>query len=168
MLGWALNEGDYEAASVLAEEGLSAAKELGEPMALSLAVGNAGLAALFVERTDVAGQRLREHVEVQVREGLDWWSAEPVICLACVAAADGDAERAATLIGFGEAMPEAPVAAGDQLVRAALVDRFITPARAALGERRWKRAAAAGAAMTADDVIESVLERPVAIARTSD
>jgi len=168
MLGWALNEGDYEAASVLAEEGLSAAKELGEPMALSLAVGNAGLAALFVERTDVAGQRLREHVEVQVREGLDWWSAEPVICLACVAAADGDAERAATLIGFGEAMPEAPVAAGDQLVRAALVDRFITPARAALGERRWKRAAAAGAAMTADDVIERVLERPVAIARTSD
>src|SRR5262249_55032743 len=50
MLGTVLNEGDYEAGDAVAQEGLRAAEELGEPFPLSLAVGNAGLAALFLER----------------------------------------------------------------------------------------------------------------------
>jgi non-specific serine/threonine protein kinase len=165
MQGWWLNERDFEAASAVAEEGLRAARELGEPMALALAIGNAGLTALFLERTELAGQLLRESIEVQERERLDWWSAEPVICLACVAAAEGDAERAATLIGFSEVMPESPVAAGDQLVRDELLDRFIAPARARLGERAWKPAAATGAAMTHAEVVELVLDRDVAARR---
>ena len=162
MQGWWLNEREYETAAAVSEEGLRAARELGEPMALALAVGNAGLTALLLDRTEVAGKLLRETIEVQLREGVDWWSAEPIICLACVAAADGDTERAATLIGFTEVMPEAPVAAGDQLVRDELLDRFIAPARARIGERAWKRVAAAGAAMTADEVRELLLERPAA------
>jgi hypothetical protein len=166
-LGWALNERAYDAAFAVAEEGLLAAEELGEPLALALALGNVGLAALFLDRTELAGRRLREGLEALLRERLDWWSAEPIICLACVAAAEGDTERAATLSGFAEAMPESPVAVGDQLVRDELLDRFIAPARARLGERAWKRVAAAGAAMTEEQVRELVLDREAAVARTS-
>jgi predicted ATPase/DNA-binding SARP family transcriptional activator len=164
MVGGALNEGDYEAADVAAGEGLRAAEELGEPFALALAVGNAGLAALFLERMDIAQRRFHEQTEIHRRERLDWWSAEPVVCLACLAADAGDAERAATLIGFGEAMPTLPVAEGDQQVRDTLVARFIAPARAALGEPAWKRAADAGAAMALDEMCEFVLARQPAVA----
>src|SRR5262249_35806947 len=104
MLGTALNEGDYEAADAVALEGLRAAEELGEAFPLALAVGNAGLASLFLERMDVAQRHFDTHVEIQRRERLEWWSAEPVICIACIAAHAGDAERAATLVGYGEAM----------------------------------------------------------------
>ncbi len=164
MIGGALNEGDYEAADVAAGEGLRAAEELGEPFALAIAVGNAGLTALFLERMDVAQRLFHRQIEIHRRERLEWWSAEPIICVACVAADAGDAERAATLIGFGEAIPTLPVAEGDRQVRDTLVARFIAPARAALSEPAWKRAAAAGAAMAPDDMYEFVLDRPAAIA----
>jgi predicted ATPase/DNA-binding SARP family transcriptional activator len=162
MLGPTLTLGDYDAAASVADEGLRAAKELGEPLALALALNNAGLAALFLNRMDIAEQRLCEYCEAQRRERLDWWSAEPVICLASIAAEAGDAERAATLIGFCEAMQEMPVAHGDRAVREALFARFIAPARAKLGELAWKRVAAAGAAMTPDNVCELVLDRRAA------
>ena len=42
-------------------------------------------------------------------------------------------------------MPTLPIADGDRQVRDRLVAKFIAPARAALGERAWQRAAAAGA-----------------------
>jgi predicted ATPase/DNA-binding SARP family transcriptional activator len=163
MVGGALNEGDYEAADVAAEEGLRAAEELGEPFALGLAVGNAGLTALFLERMDVAQRLLDEEIEISRRERLEWWSPEPAICLACVAAHAGDGERAATFIGFGEAIPALPVNEGDQRVRDTLVARFIAPARAALGEDGWRRAAATGAAMTPDELYEFALDRPATV-----
>ena len=153
------HEGDYEAAADAAEEGLRAAEETGEPFALAFAVGNAGLAALFLERMDVAERLFHEQIEIFRRERIDGLWDEPATGLACVAAHAGDAERAATFIGFGEAMPTLPVADGDRLVRDRLVARFIAPARAALGERAWRRSAAAGAAMTPDELCEFVLDR---------
>ena len=56
MVGTALNEGDYEAAADVAGEGLRAAEKTGEPVALAYAVGNAALAALFLERFEI-GER---------------------------------------------------------------------------------------------------------------
>jgi hypothetical protein len=86
---------------------------------------------------------------------------EPAAGLACVAVRAGEPERAATLFGFAEAVPSLPVTEGDTLLRDRLVSKYITPARVALGERAWKRAAATGAAMTPDLLCEFALDRPV-------
>ena len=81
-----------------------------------------------------------------------------------VAAYAGEAERAATFIGFGEAMPSVPTADGDQQVHDRLVARYIAPARAALGEPAWNRCTAAGAAMTPDELCEFVLDPLASVA----
>lgn len=161
--GAALIDGQYEAAADLAEEALRAARELGEPIALAFAAGNAALAALFLERMDVAERLFHEQLEILRRELHATLWLEPATGLACAAAHAGDSERAAMFIGFGEAMPTLPIADGDRQVRDRLVARFIAPARAALGERAWKRAAAIGASMTTDELCEFALDQGTAV-----
>ena len=79
LVGAALHEGEYEAAAEVAEEGLRAAKEAGESFALVIALGNVGLAALFLERMDVAEARFREQLEIERRERIDGFWDEPVV-----------------------------------------------------------------------------------------
>ena len=157
--GGALHEGEYELAAEMAEEGLRAAEQAGEPFGLAFAVGNVGLVALFREQMDVAEERFYEQLEIQRRERFQRFSDEPVAGLACIAASAGDHERAATLIGGHDAVPWGPLSEGDLRGRELLKARFIAPARAALGERAWRRAAAAGAAMTVDELCEFALDR---------
>ena len=122
--------------------------------------GNAALAALCLERMDVAERLFHEQIEVCRRERIDMLWAEPATGLACVAARAGEPERAATFLGFAEAVPTMPPAEGDLVLHDRLVAKYIAPAREALGERAWKRAAATGAAMTPDQMGEFALERP--------
>jgi predicted ATPase/DNA-binding SARP family transcriptional activator len=159
LVGAALHEGEYEVAAEVAEEGLRAAKEAGESFALSIALGNVGLVALFLERMDVAEARFREQLEIQRRERIEGLWDEPVAGLACVAVAGGDHERAATLSGGYDALPFLPLAEGDRRGRDWLFARYLAPARAAVGERAWRRAAAAGAAMTVEELYEFALDR---------
>ena len=144
MMGGALLDADDEAAVFAADEGLRAAEELGDPMSLAFACGNAGLAALFQSRMDAAERLFGQQIEIFRRERIDGLWDEPATGLACVAAHAGDDERAATFIGFGEAMPALPLTSNDALVRERLVARFVAPSRAALGERAWQRVAAGG------------------------
>ncbi len=159
VLGPALFEGDYEAAADAADEGLRAAEELGEPFALAWGIGNAGVAALFLERMDTAERLFRRQLEILRRERIDLFSDEAAVGLACIAAHADEVERAATLLGFGETVPGPPLAHGDRRVRDLLIAKFITPARAGLTEDAWKRAADAGAAMTLDELCEFALDR---------
>jgi hypothetical protein len=162
----ALEEGEYEAAAVAGEEGLRAAEQTGEPMALAFGLGNAGLPALFLERIDDAERLFQRQSEIVRRERIDLLWLEVATGLACVAAHRGEAERAATFMGFREAMPiVVPEADGDQRVREQLIARFVTPARGALGERAWARAAAAGAAMTPDELCAFMLTTARAVRR---
>ena len=164
LVGAALTEGEYEAAAEAAEEELRAAEEAGESFALSNALGNVAVAALFLERMDVAEARLREQLEIQRHERIEGVWDEPVAGLACVAAASGDRERAATLSGGYDALPFLPLAEGDRRGRDRLFARYVAPARAAVGERAWRRAAATGAAMTIEELWEFALDRRPAAA----
>ena len=137
MVGRALLDGDYEAAADAADEGLRAAEETGEPIALAFAFGNAGLAALFLERMDVAERLFHQQIEIFRRERIDGLWDEPATGLACVAAHAGDDERAATFLGFGEAMPAMPVAPNEDRRARPARGQVRRPARAALGERAW-------------------------------
>ncbi|HET8758120.1 MAG TPA: AAA family ATPase, partial [Solirubrobacteraceae bacterium] len=159
LVGGALHAGEYETAAEMADEGLRAAEEAGESFAHSIALGNVALVALFREQMDVAEARFREQLEMQRRERHEAFADEPVAGLACIAARAGDSERAATLIGGHDAATWNPLAEGDARGRDLLFARFIAPARAALGERAWARAAATGAAMTLEELFEFALGR---------
>jgi hypothetical protein len=77
--------------------------------------------------------------------------------LACVAAARGEAERAAKLFGASEALPEAmgaPLEPGDR----ALQEPYLAAARSQLDEAAWQEAWAQGQAMTLEEAISYVLE----------
>ena len=160
LAGTALRDGDYEAAADIAGEGLRAAEEIGGPIGLAFMYGNAALAALCLERMDVAERLFHQQIEVLRRERIDMLWEEPAAGLACVAARAGEPERAATLLGFAEAVSTIPPAEGDLVLHDRLVAKFIAPAREALGERAWKQAAATGAAMTPDQMGEFALDQP--------
>ena len=108
---------------------------------------------------DSAERLLRRQLEILRRERIDLFSDESALGLACIAAHADEVERAATLLGFGESVPGPPLAYGDRRVQDQLIAKFIAPARATLGERAWQRAAAAGAAMTLDELCEFELDR---------
>lgn len=159
LVGGALTAGDLDGAAEAAEEGRVAAVQLGEPVALSFGVGNAALAALFLGRMEAAERLALEQVEILRRERIDGLWDEPALLLACVAAHDGEPARATTLRGFGEAADSVPATAGERAVHDRLIARHLAPARAALGEREWRRAARAGAAMTPDELCRFAAER---------
>jgi predicted ATPase/DNA-binding SARP family transcriptional activator len=163
LLGAALGEGDYDSAVAVAEEGLRAAEDAGEPFVLGLTVGNAGLAALFAGRMDVAEERWCRAMEILRTERIEGFWGEPALGLGCIAAQAGDNERAATLLGAYGALPGVTKSPGELEIRDKLLATFIAPARAALGQRAWNRAAAAGAAMTPDELCRFAVARLVTV-----
>jgi predicted ATPase len=154
----ALRDEAYGTADEAAVEALQAAEEADEQFSLMIALGNAGLTALFRGRMDVAEQRFRAELDICRRERIEGRWDEPTLGLAMIAAHAGDYERAATLLGAQNVTAVYPVADTDRLVFDRLIARFITPARSAFGESPWKRAEAAGAALTLDELYEFALE----------
>jgi hypothetical protein len=129
-------------------------------LARVVTLANAGLAALFLGRIDVAEQRFRDQLAICRSERLDAYCGEPALGLSAVAARSGDEERAATLIGACEAPLQWRMNEADRPVYEGLRVRFSAPARAAPGEPAWTRAEAAGAALTPEEVFEYALGAP--------
>jgi hypothetical protein len=159
----AIHEGDYDTAVTVAEEGLRAGEDSGEPFVVSIMLGNTALAALFAGRLDVAEERWWRTMEILRRERIEGFWDEPAFGLACIAAQAGEGERAATLLGACAAIPGITPSPGDLKLREPLLEAFIAPAQAALGETAWERAAAIGAAMTPDELCEFALARRVTV-----
>jgi predicted ATPase/DNA-binding SARP family transcriptional activator len=152
---------DYEAhdaAEELAVEGVRAARESSNPHLLSMALGNSGLSALFLDRIDVARRRYRDQLAICRRERFeDDWTAEPVIGLAAVAASAGEWQRAAMLVGACEEPFRRRVVAADVPVIERLFARFFAPAREALGAAAWARAEAEGRALAREAAFDLAL-----------
>jgi predicted ATPase/DNA-binding SARP family transcriptional activator len=153
----ALTEEDYDAAEELAGQGVRAAEEADNPLGMAAALGNAGLAALFLGRIDIAERRFRDQLAIYRRERIEKRWAEPALGLAAVAARTGDAERAATLLGASDAPLWQFVGEADRPVYENLIAQFIAPARAALGDAAWQRAEAAGHTLTPQDIFDLAL-----------
>jgi hypothetical protein len=98
-------------------------------------------------------ESMRSHREI----GAKLAAPENLLGLACVAAAQGEAERAARLFGASEALPEAmgaPLEPGE----IALQEPYLTVTRSQLDETSWQEAWAQGRAMTLEDAISYALE----------
>ena len=76
--------------------------------------------------------------------------------MAAIAAARGDADRAARLLGAGGACGEV----GSSAVVAELDHRFFAAARARAGPAAWASSQARGARMSFDEAIRYALEEP--------
>jgi hypothetical protein len=160
LVGGALKAGDLEGAAEAAEEGRLAAEELDEPFALCFGVGNAALAALFLQRVDTAERLMHQQIEILRRARIEGLWDEPALMLACVAAHHGELDRAATFFGFSQAVPSVPPADGEREIHDRLIATYIASARSSLGDRTWRRAALAGAAMTSDELCAFAALRP--------
>jgi hypothetical protein len=129
-------------------------RELESRFVRMLNSGNLGLAALLRGEADTASRAFREELtlcrEMVVRSGL----FEGLRGLAAVAVVEGDAERAATLIGAAGAhrynLPE-------DAVEARLDEEFLEPARTRNAAGTWNDAAHEGSLLSVEDAIAYAL-----------
>jgi hypothetical protein len=156
----ALMEEDYEAAEELAVEGLRVAEEAGVPVTSMAALGSAGLAALFLGRMEIAERRFRQELAICRRERFETEEVEAMLGLAAIAATAGDARRAAALMGAAEESRRRQSNDGDEQLYDRLVQRFVAPAHAALGESAWAATVAASAALALDERLDLALAQP--------
>jgi hypothetical protein len=140
------------------EEGVEAARSSSSEE-LPVALGNLGLAMLFLGDLDGAEAALVESVTRRA------WSVdrplvdEPLLALACVYAGRGDLDRAALLNGVAAANRTPGRHADEERVLRRLRDELLGPVRERAGEAAWERAAERGAAMSVRDVVDLVQRR---------
>jgi predicted ATPase len=130
------------------------ARELESRFVRMLNSGNLGLAALLTGETDTASRAFREELtlcrEMVVRSSL----FEGLRGLAAVAVVDGDAERAATLVGAADAHR---YDLAEDAVEARLDQEFFAPARTRSASDTWNDAAREGSLLSAEDAIAYAL-----------
>jgi hypothetical protein len=133
------------------------AHALNNPFERMINTGNLGLAALLTGETATASHAFREELTLCRETVIRPVVFEGLRGLAAIAVVDGDARRAATLVGAADAhrygTPENPV-------EARLDETFFEPARTRCGTDAWNAAVREGAALTFEDAIAYGLEEP--------
>jgi non-specific serine/threonine protein kinase len=120
--------------------------------------GNRGLALLFTG--DVAGARgaFREELALVGELVVVPVAQEALLGLAAVAAEEGDLRRAATLAGSAGARDQEPQTVD---VVARIEERFLRPARDALGDAGWEAGVREGARLGFEAAVAYGLEEPM-------
>jgi tetratricopeptide (TPR) repeat protein len=150
-LGW----GDDRDAKQLIERAVVIARELDDPSIWLTVRGNLGLVALLTGDTHAADKAFREELRLCRELVARPFASEGLRGLAAVAAADGDGERAARLVGASDAQrygQEFPA------VEARLDAAFFEAARTRLGSEPWLAAVRHGASLSFDQAIGHALE----------
>jgi hypothetical protein len=130
---------------------------LESPFASMINSGNLGLAALLTGETDTASHAFREELALCRDIVFRPAAFEGLRGLAALAVADGDAKRAATLVGAAEAHRYAQP---EDRVEARLDETFFEPARTRCGTDAWNAAAREGSVLSFEDAIAYALEEP--------
>jgi predicted ATPase/class 3 adenylate cyclase len=153
-----LLEGNLARATELNEEAAQLYRKRGRMGLLQIALDNLGWAAL-IRGDHQKAEALHEESLVLCRElGDKLIGLESIEGLACVAGAEGAAERAARLLGAAEALREA--AGYQQATRTrALREPYFTVARARTGEKAWTAAWEEGRSMNFEEAIAYALEK---------
>jgi predicted ATPase/DNA-binding CsgD family transcriptional regulator len=164
--GWtALLRGDPERATVLIEEAVELARERrrGFMGLLSRSLGNLGWAALLGGDLGRARAQFGENLVLSQELGDKGTLLMSLEGLACVAGAEGEAERSAMLFGAAESLQEA---LDYRLVpqERAMLEPYRSSLRSRLGAATWEEAVAEGGAMGMDRALAYALsdEKPSA------
>jgi non-specific serine/threonine protein kinase len=157
----ALFQEDDELAAGLFQRGLAFCRARGERWLQASALLGLGILALRGGRQAEAVRWTRE--SVRLAQGLDdrWGLALAVEVLAWAAAAQGQAERAARLLGAAGALWSA-VPASLPGIWSPAHDRYADELRRRLGEARFQAAVGAGARLPRREVVELALEERAA------
>jgi tetratricopeptide (TPR) repeat protein len=156
----AITDGAYDQADKLLEQALEAGTIAGDVHRVATVRGNQGLVALFENRMQSATEAFREQLTLcrdsRISNPTLVW--EGLSGLAAVAAARGEPELAAKLVGAASAYVDTPLNAAEAPVYDRLTERFLEPARAALGHPAWDRGCQEGSTLTLDDAIATGIQ----------
>lgn len=134
-----------------------AASRIDSPVTSMLILGNLGLARLFTGELPRAREAFQDQLRICQDHAFHYGADEGLIGLAATAAQEGQAERAAHLLGAARAMGYPPV--GDQPIDDRLERDCFAPARAAYGKVSWQHAQDIGATLSYDQAIAYALEQ---------
>ncbi len=151
-----MDVGAYEEALVAAREAVAADEALGDSWGVAISQCNLVQALLSAEGPEPAYKHLTLCASDIVAVGDPELSIDIIEGFATVLAEMGQEPRAAHLMGACDALRgrwDAPRAPADQ----EHLDRFIAPARTALGESAWEREYAAGAPMSIEEAVAAGL-----------
>jgi tetratricopeptide (TPR) repeat protein len=149
----AVVQGSYERAASYLDEALVLAEGTGEQLRVMLVFSNLGLASLFMADLERAKARFAEGLRLCREHGVAWAAVEAIAGLAAAAAREGEAERAARLLGAAESLSEVPPA-----VSVKLEQEYFSPAREGIGDARWDAAYADGARLSLDEAAGAALD----------
>ena len=152
----ALRDGDSAAARVRLREALELARSIDDARGIGAVLSNSGWVELFEGNLGRATYYFEETAAIARRLGGRVYGADAIWGFAQVAAASGDAGRAARLAGAAVAYGRpARFDPTESFPSAGHVDA----ARAALGERAWQKAWAEGAELDFDAALGLALDR---------
>jgi len=143
----ALRDGDSAAARVRLREALELARSIDDARGIGAVLSNSGWVELFEGNLGRAAYYFEETAAIARRLGSRVYGADALWGFAQVAAAGGDAGRAASLAGAAAAYG---VAAGFDPANSIPSAGHVDAARAVLGEPAWQRAWAEGAELDFD------------------
>jgi hypothetical protein len=138
----------------------TAVERVGDGAQTMFVMGNIGVAHLFRGEVGPAGAAFRRQLELCLGHAFAFGADEGLAGLAAVAAAEGQPERAAMLLGASASLGfPLPI---DQPVYDRLDRDYLARARTAYGPARWHLAHQAGAALSSDAAIRAALGPPAA------
>jgi predicted ATPase/DNA-binding SARP family transcriptional activator len=155
----ALMQGDPDRAAELSEAGLAHYAKAGERYAQFYPLFNLALARLWQGRRDEARERFVGGLELARDLRYDEQVVYFLEGLAAAHAADGEHERAATLLGATD-VAAAQLGVLLEPLERAMRDQAVAAATAALGEGRFAAAEAAGRALGQDAAVAYALASP--------
>ena len=163
-IGFALNdlaladyqEGNAEAAAARAAEGAALFREMRSASGLAEALATRGYARAAQDDADGARAALSESLRLAWAEGPRWLVATDLEGLATIDAAQGQAERAALLLGAAEHLRFTMGAPLPPCWRAGY-ERTMSSVRARLSAAAFESAWAAGRALTQDRAVGEVV-----------
>ena len=153
--------GDPDATIELSREAIELGRELGDPATEASAMANLGIGQLLRGELTAAEETTVEALGVAEALGRQYLVWAILHTLACIAAADGNDDRAARLAGA--AAPLGLEAGGLVLLPERVIEeRFLVPAQERLGERSWLELYQSGESMDLEDTLRYAREqRPV-------
>jgi predicted ATPase/DNA-binding CsgD family transcriptional regulator len=148
---------DYDRAEAYYCDCIEVSRQTGEEQRIAMCLGNLGYIAYHLGDFDRAEQYTREAFALVVRLRAWFWATLSLSTLAGPIAAKGNPERAACLLGAGEALLEelgVSQQKGDQME----TDRYIAAVRAQLDPTTFASAWARGRAMSLEEAIDLALQ----------
>jgi tetratricopeptide (TPR) repeat protein len=164
-LAWCLNNlammvyshGDLRRAAQLTEEAIALFRELGARADVALGLDNLGWIALLQDDLGRAGDIYKESLTLSWDAGMNHIVQGDLEGLACLAGAQGKAERAVRLWAAAQVLHEAKDIPRDPDFLAE-ADARISAVRTGMGEEAWEEAWRKGRVMTLDEAVSCALE----------